>query len=46
MAFVVRLAWWAALKIALCNVLAYCGYCVLGYVLPVLRFLSQIGFPW
>ena len=43
---VVRTAWWAALKLALCNVLAYCGYCVLGYVLPVLRFLSQIGFPW
>ena len=44
MAFVVRLAWWAALKIALCNVLAYCGYSLLGYVLPVLRFFSQI--PW
>ena len=41
---VVRLAWWAALKFALCNVLAYCGYRVLGYVLPVLRFFSQI--PW
>ena len=36
MAFVVRLAWWAALKIALCS--------VLGYVLPILRFFSQI--PW
>ncbi len=44
MAFVVRLAWWAALKFALCNVLAYGGYRVLGYVLPVLRFFSQI--PW
>ena len=38
MAFVVRLAWWAALKFALCNVLAYGGYRVLGYVLPFLRF--------
>ena len=44
MAFVVRLAWWAALKFALCNVLAYGGYRVLGYVLPFLRFFSQI--PW
>ena len=43
---VVRTAWWAALKLALCNVLAYCGYRVLGYVLPILRFFSQIGFPW
>ena len=41
---VVRLAWWAALKFALCNVLAYGGYRVLGYVLPFLRFFSQI--PW
>ena len=41
MAFVVRLAWWAALKFALCNVLAYGGYRVLEYVLPVLRFFSQ-----
>ena len=41
---VVRLAWWAALKFALCNVLAYGGYRVLGYVLPILRFFSQI--PW
>ena len=41
---VVRLAWWAALKFALCNVLAYCGYRVLGYVLPFLRFFLQI--PW
>ena len=39
---VVRLAWWAALKFALCNVLAYGGYRVLGYVLPFLRFFSQI----
>ena len=43
---VVRLAWRAALKLALCNVLAYGGYRVLGYVLPILRFFSQIGFPW
>ena len=35
---VVRTAWWAALKFALCNVLAYGGYRVLGYVLPFLRF--------
>ena len=41
---VVRLAWRAALKFALCNVLAYCGYRVLGYVLPFLRFFSEI--PW
>ena len=41
---VVRLAWWAALKFALCNVLAYGGYRVLGYVLPFLRFFSEI--PW
>ena len=41
---VVRAAWWAALKFALCNVLAYGGYRVLGYVLPFLRFFSQI--PW
>ena len=46
MVFFVQLAWCAALKLALCNVLAYCGYRVLGYVLPVLRFFSQIGFPW
>ena len=45
-AFCGRTAWWAALKFALCNVLAYGGYRVLGYVLPVLRFFSQIGFPW
>jgi len=38
---VVRTAWWAALKFALCNVLAYGGYRVLEYVLPVLRFFSQ-----
>ena len=44
MAFVVRLAWWAALKFTLCNVLAYGGYRVLGYVLQILRFFSQI--PW
>ena len=31
------------LKLALCTVLAYGGYRVLGYVLPVLRFFSQIG---
>ena len=41
---VVRLAWWAALKLALCTVLAFCGSYLLGYVLPVLRFFSQI--PW
>ena len=41
---VVRLAWWAALKFALCTVLAYGGSYVLGYVLPFLRFFSQI--PW
>ena len=41
---VVRTAWWAALKFALCNVLAYGGYRVLGYVLSFLRFFSQI--PW
>ena len=41
---VVRTAWWAALKFALCNVLAYGGYRVLGYVLPILRFFSEI--PW
>ena len=41
---VVRLAWWAAVKLALCNVLAYGGYRVLGYVLQILRFFSQI--PW
>ena len=41
---VVRLAWWSALKFALCNVLACGGYRVLGYVLPFLRFFSQI--PW
>ena len=41
---VVRTAWWAALKFALCNVLAYGGYRVLGYVLPFLRFFSEI--PW
>ena len=41
---VVRLAWWAALKLALCTVLAFCGSYVLGYVLPILRFFSQI--PW
>ena len=46
MVFFVQLAWRAVLKLALCNVLAYCGYRVLGYVLPVLRFFSQIGFPW
>ena len=39
---VVRTAWWAALKFALCNVLAYGGYRVLGYVLQILRFFSQI----
>ena len=39
-----RLVWRAVLKFALCNVLAYCGYRVLGYVLPFLRFFSQI--PW
>ena len=44
MVFFVQLALWAALKLALCNVLAYCGYRVLGYVLPILRFFSQI--PW
>ena len=44
MVFFVQLAWWAALKFALCNVLAYGGYRVLGYVLPILRFFSQI--PW
>ena len=38
MVFFVQLAWWAALKLALCNVLAYGGYRVLGYVLPFLRF--------
>ena len=42
MVFFVQLALWAALKLALCNVLAYCGYRVLGYVLPILRFFSQI----
>ena len=41
---VVRTAWWAALKFALCNVLAYGAYRVLGYVLSFLRFFSQI--PW
>ena len=41
---VVRTAWWAALKFALCNVLAYGGFRVLGYVLPILRFFSEI--PW
>ena len=41
---VVRTAWWAALKFALCNVLAYGAYRVLGYVLPILRFFSEI--PW
>ena len=41
---VVRTAWWAALKLALCTVLAFCGSYVLGYVLPILRFFSQI--PW
>ena len=44
MVFFVQLVLWAALKLALCNVLAYCGYRVLGYVLPILRFFSQI--PW
>ena len=39
---VVRTAWWAALKLALCTVLAFCGSYLLGYVLPVLRFFSQI----
>ena len=42
MVFFVQLALWAALKLALCNVLAYGGYRVLEYVLPVLRFFSQI----
>ena len=32
------------LKLALCTVLASCGNYVLGYVLPFLRFVSQI--PW
>ena len=32
------------LKLALCTVLASCGNYVLGYVLPFLRFFSQI--PW
>ena len=41
---VVRLAWCAALKLALCTLLAFCGSYVLGYVLPILRFFSQI--PW
>ena len=41
---VVRTAWRAALKLALCTVLAFCGKYVLGYVLPILRFFSQI--PW
>ena len=39
---VVRLVWRAALKLALCTVLAFCGSYLLGYVLPVLRFFSQI----
>ncbi len=30
------------LKFALCTVLAFCGNYVLGYVLPFLRFFSQI----
>ena len=30
------------LKLALCTVLASCGNYVLGYVLPFLRFFSQI----
>ena len=41
---VVRLSWCAALKLALCTVLAFCGSYVLGYVLPFLRFFSEI--PW
>ena len=44
MVFFVQLAWCAALKFALCTALAYGGYRVLGYVLPFLRFFSQI--PW
>ena len=42
MVFFVQLAWCAALKLALCTVLAFCGSYVLGYVLPILRFFSQI----
>jgi len=42
MVFFVQLAWCAALKFALCTALAYGGYRVLGYVLPFLRFFSQI----